>query len=134
MFSSNKMMKLSELFDLLTLSVEYDVNNCLLKTFTYARNDFLNVRKSPKKLSSDLLESLSIAFTLSVTLFSFTLSLTSFSFIISRWYSLLLYFQYQQFHCFLCSTGILLAMTCKFFFRVHLVSHIVFHEVPMHLV
>ena len=79
MFSSNKMINLSELFDLLTLSVVYDVSNCFLKTFTSARNDFLNVRKSSKKLSSDLLESLSIAFALSVT---------SFSFIISQWYYL----------------------------------------------
>ena len=79
MFSSNIMINLSELFDLLTLSVVYDVSNCLLKTFTSTRNDFLNVWKSSKKLYSDLLESLSIAFTLSVT---------SFSFIISQWYSL----------------------------------------------
>ena len=67
MFSSNKMINLSELFDLLTLFVVYDVSNCFLKTFTSAKNEFLNVRKSSKKLSSDLLESLSIAFTLSVT-------------------------------------------------------------------
>ena len=79
MFSSNKMISLSELFDLLTLSVVYDVSNCFLKPFTSAKNDFLNVQKPSKKLSSDLLESLSIAFTLSVT---------SFSFIISWWYSL----------------------------------------------
>ena len=79
MFSSNKMISLSELFDLLTLSVVYDVSNCFLKTFTSARNDLLNVQKSSKKLSSDFLELLSIAFTLSVT---------SFSFIIWRWYSL----------------------------------------------
>ena len=80
MFSSNKMVSLSKLFDLLTLSVVYDVSNCFLKTFTSARNDLLNVQKSAKKLSSDLLESLSIAFALSAT---------SFSFIISRLYSLI---------------------------------------------
>ena len=79
MFSSNKMISLSEFFDLLTLSAVHDFSNYFLKTFTSARNDFLNVRKSSKKLSSDLLGSLSIAFTLSVT---------SFLFIISRWYSL----------------------------------------------
>ena len=79
MFPSNKIINLSKLFDLLTLSVVYDVSNCFLKTLTSARNHFLNVRKSPKKLSSGLLESLSIAFTLSVT---------SFSFIISWWSSL----------------------------------------------
>ena len=79
MFSSHEMISLSELFDLLTLSAVYDVSKCFLKTFISARNDFLNVRKSSKKLSSDVLESLSIAFTLLVT---------SFSFIISRWYSL----------------------------------------------
>ena len=78
-FSSNKMIKLSELFDLLTFFVVYYVSSCFLKTFTSARNDFLNARKSSKNLSWDLLESLSIAFTLSVT---------SFSFITSRWYSL----------------------------------------------
>ena len=61
MFPSNKIINLSKLFDLLTLSVVYDVSNFFLKTLTSARNDFLNVRKSPKKLSSDLLESLSIA-------------------------------------------------------------------------
>ena len=75
MFSSNKMINLSGIFDLLTLSVVYDVSNCFLKTFTSARNYSLNVRKSSKKLSSDLLESL-------------TLLVTSFLFIISRWYSL----------------------------------------------
>ena len=78
MFFSNKMINLSELFDLLTLSVVYDVINCFLKTFTSARNNCLNVRKSSKKISSYLLESLSTAF---------TLLLTSFPFIISRWYS-----------------------------------------------
>ena len=83
MFSSNKMITLSELVDLLTLSFVFDVSNCFLKTFTSARNDFLNVRKSSKKLSSDLLESLTIAFTLSVASFSFTLSVTSFSFTLS---------------------------------------------------
>ena len=91
MFSSNKMISLSELFDLLTLSVVYDVSNCFLKTFTSTRNYSLNVRKSSKKLSSDLLE-------------SFTLLVTSFLFIIS----------YQQLDCFLCSAGILLAVTSKF--------------------
>ena len=72
-----KMIILSELFDLLTLSVVYDVSNCFWKTFISARNDFLNVRISSKKLSSDLEESLS---------FVFVLSVASFSFIISRWY------------------------------------------------
>ena len=91
MFSSNKMINLSGIFDLLTLSVVYDVSNCFLKTFTSTRNYSLNGRKSSKKLSSDLLE-------------SFTLLVTSFLFIIS----------YQQLDCFLCSAGILLAVTSKF--------------------
>ena len=79
MFSSNKMINLSEFSDLLTLPVVCDVSNCFLKTFTSARNDFLNVQKSSKKLFSDLLQSLSIVFTLSVT---------SFLFIKSWWYYL----------------------------------------------
>ena len=61
-----KMIILSELFDLLTLSVVYDVSNCFWKTVISARNDFLDVRISSKKLSSDLEESLSFVFILSV--------------------------------------------------------------------
>ena len=56
MFSSNKMINLSELFDLLTFSFVFDVSNYFLKKFTSAKNEFLNARKSSKKLSSDLLE------------------------------------------------------------------------------
>ena len=110
MFSSNKMISLSELFDLLTLSVVYDVSNYFLKTFTSARNDFLivlNVRKSSKKLSSDLLESLSIAFFLSVT---------SFSFIISPWYSSFSLLPVPAISLFKWDS----------FLQVHLVSHIIF--------
>ena len=56
MFSSTKMISLSKLFDLLTLSVVYDVSNCFLKTFTSAKNDFLNVWKSFFRLTGILID------------------------------------------------------------------------------
>ena len=115
MLFSNKLINLSKLFDLLTLSVVYGVSNCFLETFTSTINNFLNVRKSSKELSSDLLESLLITVTLLVT---------SFSFIITRWYSLSYLLPVRTIRLLSCSTGIPLAVISKFFFQVHLVSQI----------
>ena len=69
MLSSNKMINLSESFDLLTLSVVYGLSNCFLKTFIFVTDEFLNVQKSSEKRFSGLLQSLSVAFTFSVTSF-----------------------------------------------------------------